>query len=177
MMHSKKIRVSALIAAAVGGALAGQNTSNPVTTYDNKSNSSGVNTYDRSRNAAADIQQGIIEAQRSGKNVLLEVGGDWCPWCYKLDRAFQNHPDVLSFRDAHFIAISIYYGPDDKNEQVLSRYSKILGIPHLFVLDSDGNLLCSQHALELQTAGDYDADKIRKFLTKWVPAHRTAFTR
>ena len=55
--------------------------------------------------------------------------------------------------------------------------TQIQGIPHLFVLDSDGNLLCSQHALELQTAGDYEADKIRKFLTKWIPARQTAFTR
>lgn len=167
-MHIHKFKVSVLLAALVtiGSALSAQNASKaaePAT----QSNYIGRHIYDPGRDAALDIGQAISEARKTGKSILLEVGGDWCPWCHKLDEFFQNHSDVRELRDAHFIVVNVYYGSDKKNEKVLARYSKVLGIPHLFVLDKNGNLLRSQHAVELQTSGDYDPDKMKQFLTKW----------
>ena len=38
--------------------------------------------YDPKRDAGSDIKNAVIEAQRTGKHVLLEVGGEWCTWCH-----------------------------------------------------------------------------------------------
>jgi hypothetical protein len=37
-----------------------------------------VKKYDPKRDAAKDIDTAIVEAQRTGKHVLLVVGGEWC---------------------------------------------------------------------------------------------------
>ena len=128
-----------------------------------------VRAFNPSRNAAQDIEQAVAEAQRTGKRIILEIGGDWCPWCHALDQFFQGHHDLLELRDDNFIVVPIYYDSENKNEQALSKYSKILGIPHMFVLEKDGTLLHSQHVVELETSNSYEAEKIREFLTKWSP--------
>jgi hypothetical protein len=69
--------------------------------------------------------------------------------------------------------VHVYYGTENKNEQVLSHYSKVLGIPHFFVLDANGALLHSEHVAGLQKDGGYNSDKMREFLTKWSPPAAT----
>jgi thiol-disulfide isomerase/thioredoxin len=130
--------------------------------------------YDATRNAAGDIERAIAEARKTGKRVLLDVGGDWCPWCHTLDRFFEEHPDLLQLREANFITVAVFYGSENKNEEALSHYSKVLGIPHFFILDNDGTLLQSQHVVELQASGNYGADKMKEFLTKWSPPDRNS---
>jgi thiol:disulfide interchange protein len=128
-----------------------------------------VDTFDPARDAAADIDRAVAEARRTGRRILLDIGGDWCPWCHQLDQLFQQYPDIRRLRDENFVTVKLYYGEEKKNEQVLSRYSKVLGIPHFFVLDKDGSLLHSQHVVELQSGGNYSPDKMKEFLSRWSP--------
>ena len=129
-----------------------------------------VHKFDSKRDAAADIQAAITESQRTGKRILLDVGGDWCQYCHEMDRLFRERPELLELRDKNFITVAVYYGTDKKNEQVLSHYPKVEGIPHFYVLDSRGSVLHSQHLLELRKGGKYDPDKMKEFLTKWSPS-------
>jgi thiol:disulfide interchange protein len=131
-------------------------------------------TYHSERSAAADIDRAIIEAQKTGKRILLDVGGDWCSWCRALDRLMQENPDVLRIRDRNFVTVPVYYSSENKNGQVLSHYSKVLGIPHLFVLDETGRLLHSQHMIELQSNGNYTPEKMKEFFSKWSPPSANA---
>jgi thiol:disulfide interchange protein len=126
-----------------------------------------VHTYRAGRDAAIDIDRAIAEAQKTGKRVIIDVGGDWCSWCHAMDQFFKDHPDLLQFREAKFVTVFVYSGPEGKNDGVLSRYSQVLGIPHYFVLDSDGTLLHSQHVAELQTDWAYSPEKMKEFLMKW----------
>jgi thiol:disulfide interchange protein len=128
-----------------------------------------VQTFDAARNAAEDIDLAIAEARKTGKRILLDIGGNWCLWCHQLDELFRGNPDLLQLREDNFITVAVYFGPDNKNEQVLSRYSEVLGIPHFFVLEKDGTLLHSQHLVGLQTEGTYSSEKIKEFLIKWSP--------
>ena len=36
-----------------------------------------------------DIQIAVNEAQKINKRILLDVGGEWCIWCHRID-AFIN---------------------------------------------------------------------------------------
>jgi len=129
-----------------------------------------VHKFDPKRDAAADIQAAIKQAQKTGKRIILDVGGDWCSYCHQMDEFFQQHPDLLQMRDRNFITVAVYFGKDNKNEQVLSQYSKLLGIPHFFVLEKDGTLLYSQHVVELRAGGNYNPEKMRDFLAAWSPS-------
>ena len=129
-----------------------------------------VHKFEPNRDAAADIQAAVAEAHRTGKRVIVDVGGDWCQYCHQMDQLFQQHPELLELRERNFITVAVYYSSDKKNEQALSRYPKVRGIPHYYVLDGSGSLLQSQHLSELRTGANYDPDKMKEFLTKWAPS-------
>lgn len=130
--------------------------------------------FDPNRDAAADIRAAMAEAQRTGKRVLLDVGGDWCAWCHVFDKFFAQHPDIAHLRDENFITVPIFYSHENKNEKVLSTYPQIEGIPQFLVLQNDGKLLYSQAAVKLETGGEPDPEKIKDFLLKWSIDRSTA---
>jgi thioredoxin-related protein len=130
---------------------------------------SPVKKYDPSRNADKDIKDAIVEAQRTGKRILLEVGGDWCRWCHIMDDYFDKNPNLTASRDANFITVKINFSPENENEKVLSKYPKIPGYPHLIVLDTNGMLLHSQNTSELEQGESYNLGKFTEFLKKWAP--------
>lgn len=123
--------------------------------------------FDPKRDAAADIRAAVAEAQKTGKRILVDVGGDWCSWCHVLDEFFAQHPDISRLRDNNFIMVPVFYSHEDKNQKVLSSYPELEGIPHFFVLEKDGALLCSQGMVKLETGGEPDPEKIKRFLMKW----------
>jgi thioredoxin-related protein len=128
-----------------------------------------VTKYDPGRNADQDIRNAIVEAQRTGKRILLEVGGDWCSWCHIMDAYFDKNPKLTESRDRNFITVKINFSPQNENEKVLSSYGKIPGYPHLFVLDTDGKLLNSKFTAELEEGKSYNLKKFTDFLNQWAP--------
>jgi thioredoxin-related protein len=132
-----------------------------------------VARFDPNRDAAKDIQNGLVEAQHMNKRVLLDVGGEWCIWCHRLDTLFVKNPDLDAFMHKNFVVVKVNYSKENKNEKVLSHYPKIPGYPHLFVLDSNGTLLCSQDTGELESGKGHDRNKVYVFLQKWSPHAKT----
>jgi thiol:disulfide interchange protein len=125
--------------------------------------------FDPARDAAADIRNALTEARRSGRRVLLEVGGEWCIWCRRLDTLFTSHADLAKYREAHFVVVKVNWSKENKNEEVLSRYPPVRGYPHLFVLENDGTLLRSQETGELEKGKGHDPEKVMAFLRAWAP--------
>mgnify|MGYP001396386387 FL=1 len=58
---------------------------------------------------------------------------------------------------------------ENDNRAFLSRWPKVAGYPHLFVLDADGRLLHSQDTGALELGKGYDAAKVRAFLERFAP--------
>jgi thiol:disulfide interchange protein len=127
-----------------------------------------VTKFDPSRNADLDIREAIKEAKRSDRRILLDVGGEWCVWCRRLDSLFAAHQTLTTFRDMHFVTVKVNWSKENKNEAVLSRYPKIPGYPHLFVLEKDGRLLYSQDTGVLESGKGHDPAKVRAFLREWA---------
>lgn len=130
-----------------------------------------VTKFDPARDAAKDISAAVNEAERTGKNVILDVGGDWCIWCRRLDQFFEQNKDVSDYMHKNYIVLKVNWSEENKNEAVLASYPKIPGYPHLFVLDAKGNLLHSQDTGLLESGDHHDRDKIMDFLRRWAP-HR-----
>lgn len=128
-----------------------------------------VKKYDPKRNAEADLRDAVLEAKRTGRNVLVDVGGEWCVWCHILDSFFDQHKELLEYREKNFLMVKINYSPENKNEELLSHYPRIPGFPHLFVLDAKGRLLHSQDTGLLEEGKSYNLDKVFAFLKKWAP--------
>lgn len=128
-----------------------------------------VTKFDPSRNAASDIEDAVKEARRTQKRVLLDVGGDWCVWCRRLDSLFASRPDLSALLHENFVVVKVNWSKENKNEAVLSHYPKIPGYPHLFVLDTDGKLLHSQDTGQLESGKGHDPNKVVAFLKEWAP--------
>lgn len=129
-----------------------------------------VHEYDFKRDAAQDIADAVAEAERTNKRVLMEVGGLWCGWCRIMDTFFAKNPDLLALREKNFVMLKVNFSEENKNEEALSRYPKINGFPHIFVLDKDGQLLHSQDTGQLEAGKGYDLEKFKAFLMKWATA-------
>ncbi len=124
--------------------------------------------FDPTRDAAADIRAAIAEAGSSHRRVLLDVGGEWCIWCRRLDSLYESHKDLSEYLARHYVLVKVNYSKENKNEKVLSQYPKIPGYPHYFVLDSDGTLLRSQDTGALEAGKGHDPAKVLAFLKKWA---------
>ncbi len=126
--------------------------------------------FDPKRDPASDLEMAKVEAQRGGKRILLDVGGEWCSWCHILDKLVEEDGEIRSFRDANFVWMKVNYSEENENKAFLSAYPEIKGYPHLFVLDADGNLLHSQFTGDLEKGKGYDRKKFFAFLKEWAPA-------
>ena len=125
--------------------------------------------FDPKRDPASDLEMAKVEAQRGGKRILLDVGGEWCSWCHILDKLVEEDAEIRSFRDANFVWMKVNYSEENENKAFLSAYPEIKGYPHLFVLDADGKLLHSQFTGDLEKGKGYDRKKFFAFLKDWAP--------
>ena len=128
-----------------------------------------VTKFDPARDAAQDIRDALIEATRTNRRVLLDVGGEWCIWCKRLDSLMVRDSTLSAYLAAKYVAIKVNYSRENKNEEVLSRFPKIKGYPHLFVLDAKGTLLHSQDTGTLEKGKGHDPEKVMEFLKRWAP--------
>jgi len=123
--------------------------------------------FDPKRDASKDIKTAVKQAQKNDKRILLDVGGEWCIWCHRLDQFFTDNKDINDLLKGKYIVVKVNYSPENKNEKVLSQYPKIPGYPHIFILDKNGKLIHSQNTGELEKDKGYDREKVIAFLNKW----------
>jgi len=128
-----------------------------------------VTKFDPGRDPSKDLQTAMTEAQKTGKNILLDVGGEWCIWCHRIDAFIEGHEDINNFIQANYVIMKVNFSSDNKNEDFLSKYPVIPGYPHFFVLDPDGKLLHSQDTGKLEEGKDYNPQKFMAFLEVWAP--------
>jgi len=128
--------------------------------------------FDPARDAQKDIQDAIVLAKKTNKRILLDVGGEWCIWCHRLDSLLMKNKDLDDFLNMHFIVVKINVSKENKNEKVLSKYPKVAGYPHIFILNKYGKLIHSQDTGKLEYPKDHpikghDKRKVFAFLKKW----------
>jgi thioredoxin-related protein len=127
-----------------------------------------VKKFDPTRNPEQDLKNAIEYAQKTNKRIILDVGGEWCIWCHRIDSFIESHKEIKEFLDKHFVVVKVNYSKENKNEKFLSSYPQIPGYPHFFVLDKDGKFLHSQDTGVLEKDKDYDEQKFMEFLKKWA---------
>ena len=138
-----------------------------------KSSSDQRHKFDPTRDAQKDIQDAIVLAKKSDKRIFLDIGGEWCIWCHRLDSLFIQNKDLENYLYKHYVVVKINVSKENENKLVLSKYPKVAGYPHIFILNKNGQLICSQNTGELEYPKDYpckghDKIKVFAFLKKWA---------
>jgi hypothetical protein len=118
-------------------------------------------------------------AMRAHKNILLDLGGDWCASCMVLDRALHTDPRLEAALAASYVLLHVNVSPDNLNRGFLSRFPAATGYPFVIVLSPDGRrLLHAQDGSGFQRGRSpregYDPASIAAFLARWAPPHAGA---
>jgi thiol:disulfide interchange protein len=152
----KRIMIAFLVAAATGLTALAQEKAAPL--------------YRPDADAAEELNNAIERAHREGKNVLVQVGGNWCPWCIKLDKLFRSNDTIRTFIDTHYVFLLVNYSKENTNLPVLARlgYPQRFGFPVLVVLDGNGTRLHTQDSGFLEEGKTHSPEKVLTFLTKWT---------
>jgi len=125
--------------------------------------------YDPTRDSFKDLEAAKALAKATGRRILLQVGGNWCPWCHRLHAFFADQQDITAARDKAFVYVPVNFSKEQKNEKFLGQFPKVPGYPHFFVLDADGKLLHSQDTGVLEEDKGYGRGKIAAFIEAWKP--------
>ena len=126
--------------------------------------------YDAARDPAADLLLARKAAAERSHNVLVMVGGDWCVWCFFLDRHFSMDAASAQTWYAGFEVLRVYYDEDNNNATFLAGFPNFEMFPHFFIVADDGRVLASVTADVMIRDAKYDPELIRRFVARWGPA-------
>lgn len=131
--------------------------------------------YSPTANAEADIKAAIEQAAKENKHVLLQIGGNWCPWCIKLNKYWHQDAQLDSVLKANYVLYHLNYSKENKNLPILEKLGnpQRFGFPVLVFLDAKGNRLNTQDTgmLEACKGSDpYDKEKVFGVLKNWTPS-------
>ena len=128
--------------------------------------------YDPQRDPEKDLAEASAEARKSNKNIFVVVGGEWCSWCHIMDSFFSEHPDLEALREKKYVSMKVSMSQENPNRAFLSRFPRIHGYPHIFILNPVGDLIRSQPTNELEDGRSYNAARFRKFLEQYAPKNK-----
>ena len=125
--------------------------------------------YNPEADAKADIAAAVKQAKAENKNVLLQVGGNWCPWCIRLHKFIDSDPKIDSLLYTDYVFVLVNYSKENKNDAVMKELGnpQRFGFPVLCVLDPEGKLLHIQDTWYLEKDKSYDREKLMHFLEMW----------
>ncbi len=136
----------------------------------NKSYSQKRTLYNINADPLQQFEKAIKEAEKTNKHVMLQIGGNWCPWCFRFHDFYENDAELDSLLKTNYVIINVNYDPKKKQE----LFTK-LGFPHRFgfpvivITDAAGNRLHTQNSWYLEDGKDsYNKEKFKSFLINWT---------
>jgi len=126
--------------------------------------------FDEAADADAQVDAAIARARKSGKRVLIDLGGNWCADCRILS-GLMERPEMKRFLDAHFELVSVDVGRFNKNLQIPARWgitTRLEGVPALLVVTPDGKRLLNPGRVSaIQDARHFTPQALADWLAQW----------
>lgn len=135
--------------------------------------------YNEGINPLKQIDQAIAKAKKEGKNVICQVGGNWCPWCLRFADFITKDTTISKVIDENFVYEHVNYNPRKSEgaekvaqaKQMLKRLNNPcrFGYPVFVVLDGNGKVLHIQDSSFLEEGKGYNQEKVLRFFKNWTP--------
>ena len=123
--------------------------------------------YDYKRDPFKDAVAAIKLASETNRNVLIEIGGNWCTWCHKMDAFLDKNPEVFQALHKQYVLLKISVSDTNENEAFMKSLPPVLGYPHMYVSTGTGKMVLSKDTAELQEDGRYSKQRWLTFLDAW----------
>ena len=114
-----------------------------------------------------DANAAIKLAKETQRNVLIEIGGNWCTWCKKMDAFLGKNPEVYKKLHDEFVLLKVSVSDSNENEAFMKSLPPVLGYPHMYVSTSSGKMILSKDTAELLNGEEYSKSQWLTFLNKW----------
>lgn len=136
---------------------------------DTEFKTSGFNLYDQNADPFKQLEQATKQAKADGKHIFIQIGGNWCVWCYRFNRFCTNDPQIDSLIKKDYVVLHVNYSKENKNLPFLEKmeYPQRFGFPVFLILDANGKRLHTQNSALLEDGKGYSKEKIFDFLTQW----------
>jgi len=130
------------------------------------------NLYNPQADARAEIRQAVARAGREHKNVLLQIGGNWCIWCIRFHHLVETQDILRRLMSDNFIFLPVNYDQQHKNDSLWGDlgYPQRFGFPVFVVLDETGKEIHIQNSAYLEEGSGHSVSKVAEFLGQWSPA-------
>lgn len=123
--------------------------------------------YDDQRDPFADAKAAISLAQKTQRNILIKVGGNWCAWCHKMDEFLLSHPKIYQMLHNHYVVLKVNVSDSNENSEFMKAFPPVLGYPHIYITNNQGRVLLSKDTAELLLNLEYSSEQWLSFLKKW----------
>lgn len=125
--------------------------------------------YDESIDAMAQIRTAVAEAKESGRYVLCQVGGNWCPWCIRFAKFATTDSLIAPLIAQNYVYIHVNYSKANKNEETMHFLGNPgrFGYPVFVVIDDKGTPIHIQESESLEEGKGYSRKRVEKFLRLW----------
>lgn len=124
-------------------------------------------TYDDQRNPFIDANAALELAKATNRQVLIEIGGNWCSWCQKMDMFLNNNPDIYEALHENYVLLKINVSDTNENKEFMTALPPVLGYPHMYISSASGKMLLSKDTAELLEKNNYSRANWLSFLNKW----------
>ncbi len=127
--------------------------------------------YDVNADGMQQFKTAVEQAAKEHKNVMIQIGGNWCSWCYKFHDFYKNDAVLDSMIKANYVVIRVNYDKSLKNEELFAQlgYPQRFGFPVIVICDAEGRRLHTQNSWYLEDGkGSYDRKKFVAFLKNWT---------
>jgi len=123
--------------------------------------------YDDQRDPFKDASAALTLARETNRNVLIEIGGNWCTWCHKMDAFLLKNPNIYQALHSQYVLLKINVSDSNENAAFMGALPPVLGYPHMYVSTANGKMLLSKDTAELQDNSGYSTEYWLAFLNKW----------
>ena len=126
--------------------------------------------YNEAANADADVDAAFARAKASGKRVLIDLGGNWCPDCIVLANVMEL-PEFKPWLEARYEIVTVDVGRFDKNLHVPARFGltqRLRGVPTVLIATPEGKLVNDGDPFTLANAAAMSPQAIADWLAQWV---------
>ncbi len=127
--------------------------------------------YDTNADGLQQFKTAVEKAKSNNKHVMIQIGGNWCSWCYKFHDFYKNDKQLDSLINNDYVVIRVNYDKSMKNEKLFAQlgYPQRFGFPVIVICDAEGNRLHTQNSWYLEDGkGSYDREKFLAFLRNWT---------
>jgi thioredoxin 1 len=123
--------------------------------------------YDTHADAHAQVDAAFAAARATGRRVMIDFGGNWCPDCRMLAGVLAV-PAVQQWSATQFETVMVDIGRRNKNLDIAQKYGvKIEGVPAVAILTPDGKLVNAGKVDALADARSWSQQAVIDLLAHW----------